>query len=304
MDLKLLQAFVMLADELHFTRAAERLGVAQPVISQWIRKLERECDVALVERTTRAVKLTAAGAAALPHARQMVEASRLMGRAIQQEDTPVLGSVTLGYAGASSRPWLPGIARAVRWEAPGVDLQLKSMVYASSAPSLLMAGDLHVAFSRRPLTYTGLDDRVFEYERVLVGVSTDHRLAEHQEIDIRELIDEPWVMFPGQQGSTVRDLGLRLATQAGFVPKVVQEAPDSYTILGLVAAGVGVTMTVSSVAHVDTPGLKLAPLAGPPRYLAATLLHRRKPSRATQAVLDVLAELHPTPTRPSGIVLD
>lgn len=304
MDLKLLQAFVMLAEELHFTRASERLGMAQPVMSQWIRKLEDECGVALVERTTRAVKLTAAGSAALPHARQMVEASRLMGRAIQQEGTPVLGSVTLGYAGASSRPWLPGITRAVRREAPGVDLRLRSMVYANSAPSLLMAGDLHVAFSRRPLTYTGLDDRVFEYERVLVGVSTDHRLAEHEEIDIRELVDEPWVMFPGQQGSTVRDMGMRLADQAGFVPKITQEAPDSYTILGLVAAGVGVTMTVSSVAHVDTPGLKLTPLAGRPRYLTATLLHRRKPSRATQAVLDVLAELHPAPARPSGVVLD
>ncbi|MFC7401420.1 LysR family transcriptional regulator [Citricoccus sp. GCM10030269] len=304
MDLKMVQAFVMLADELHFTRAAERLGVAQPLVSQWIRKLESELGQPLVERTTRAVKLTAAGEASLPHARRAVESMRLVARAAQQDGTPVLGSVTLGYAGASSRPWLPGIARAVRREAPGVDLQLRSMVYAGSAPSLVAAGDLDIAFGRRPLTYSGLRDRVFEYERVLVGVPSDHRLAAQDEIKIRDLEHAPWVMFPGQQGSTVRDMGLRLAAQAGFTPRIVQEAPDSYTILGLVAAGVGITLTISSVSHVETPGLKLVPVAGPARYLTATLLHRRKPTRATEAVLGVLAGLHPEPVAPAGIILD
>lgn len=304
MDVKTLEAFVMLAEELHFTRAAERLGVAQPLVSQWIRKLERELGEPVVGRTTRAVKLTAAGEAALPHARQVVESARLMTRAVHQEGVPLLGSVTLGYAGASSRPWLPGIARAVRRDAPGADLRLRSMVYAGAAPSLVAAGDLDIAFGRRPLTYSGLGDRVFEYERVLVGVSSDHRLAGQEQIDIRELASEPWVMFPAQQGSSVRDMGLRLANRAGFTPRLVQEAPDSYTILGLVAAGVGVTLTISSVAHVETPGLALLPLAGPARYLTATLLHRKKPNRATEAVLEVLAALHPEPERPEGIVLD
>ncbi|WP_312180267.1 LysR family transcriptional regulator [Arthrobacter sp.] len=304
MDLKLLQAFVTIAEELHFTRAAERLGVAQPVMSQWLRRLQTEFGQTLLDRTTRAVKLTPAGAAALPYARQAVEAARLMGRAIEEEGAPVLGSVALGYAGASSRPWLPGITRAVRRDVPGVELRLRSMVYAGSAPSLVAAGDLDLAFGRRPLTYSGLVDRVFEYERVLVGVSTDHWLAGQEEIDLMDLAGEPWVMFPAQQGSTVRDMGIHLAAKAGFIPKITQEAPDSYTILGLVAAGVGVTLTVSSVQHVATPGLRLVPLAGTAQYLTATLIHRRKPNRATQAVLDILTSLHPEPPRPAGLVLD
>lgn len=303
-DLKMLQAFVILAEELHFTRAAERLGVAQPLVSQRIRRFEAELGHHVVERTTRAVKLTPAGEAALPHARRAVESSRLMARAAEQEGAPVLGSVVLGYAGASSRPWLPAIARAVRREAAGVDLRLRSMVYAGSAPSLVAAGDLDIAFGRRPLTYTGLADRVFEYERVLVGVPSDHRLAGLDQIDIHDLTHQPWVMFPAQQGSSVRDMGLRLASRAGFTPSIVQEAPDSYTILGLVAAGVGITLTVSSVAHVETPGLAMVPLAGPPRYLTATLLHRRKVTPATRAVLDVVSALHPEPQRPVGLVLD
>lgn len=304
MDLKMLQAFVMLAEELHFTRAAERLGVAQPLVSQRIRKFEQELGQPVLERTTRAVRLSPAGEAALPHARQALESAGFMIRAAELEGTPVLGAVTLGYAGASSRPWLPAIARAVRREAAGVDLRLRSMVYAGTAPSLVAAGDLDIAFGRRPLTYTGLADRVFEYERVLVGLSSDHRLAALEEIEIRDLEHLSWVMFPAQQGSSVRDMGLRLASRAGFTPRIVQEAPDSYTILGLVAAGVGVTLTVSSVAHVETPGLALVPLAGPARYLVATLLHRRKVSPATQAVLDVLTGLHPEPQRPEGLVLD
>lgn len=304
MDMRALEVFLMLAEELHFTRAAERLGVAQPLVSQWVRKLEKELGSPLVERTTRAVKLTAAGEAALPHARQAVKAAQLLVRAASQEGVPVLGSVTLGYAGASSRPWLPLIARAVRRTEPGVDLRLRSMVYAGSAPSLLVAGDLDIAFGRRPLTYTGLKDRVFEYERVLAAVPSDHPLAGQKEIEIRDLAHSPWIMFPAHQGSSVREMGIQLAREAGFSPHIAQEAPDSYTILGLVAAGVGVTLTVSSVAHVDTPGLKLLPLSAPARYLTATLIYRRNPSVATQAVLNVLAGLHPEPSRPKGVVVD
>jgi DNA-binding transcriptional LysR family regulator len=127
------------------------------------------------------------------------------------------------------------------------------------------------------------------------------RRAEHL---LEDLAAEPWVMFPAQAGSSVREMGMRLSAGAGFTPRVAQEAPDSYTILGLVAAGVGVTLTVSSVAHVGTPGLRLLPLAGPTRYLTATLVFPRKPTRATRAVLDVLADLHPVPERPVGEILE
>lgn len=304
MDVKLLNAFVVLAEEMHFTRAAERLGVAQPVMSQWIRRLETELGSTLVERTTRSLRLTTAGSAVLPHARGAVLASRLVERAALSDGTAPLGTVTLGYAGASSRPWLPRIARAVRAEAPGVELRLQSMVYAGAAPSLIVSGDLDLSFSRRPLKHPGLTEHVFEYERVLVAVPSDHRLADREEVALEEVSDEPWVTFPATRGSSVREVGFRLAEQAGFTPRIGQEAPDSYTILGLVAAGVGVTVTISSVAHIDTPGLRLVPIAGPPRWLAATVVSQRRPSRAAQAVLDIIQRELPTPERPIGIVLE
>ena len=303
-DLKVLRAFVVLAEELHFTRAAERLGVAQPVMSQWIRRLEQELGAVLVERTTRAARLTASGQAALPFARQTVEAARLMERAADLDGAPVVGAVTLGYAGASSRPWLPPIARAVRQQAPGVELHLRSMVYAGAGPSRRESGEVDRAFRRRPISRPGLVERIFEYERILVGLPSDHPLADQESVGMEQLRHEPWVMFPGTRGSSVREMGLRLATEAGYQPRIAQEAPDSYTVLGLVAAGVGVTLTVSSVSHVATPGLRLVPLDGPARYLTATLVHRQNPSPATQAVLDVIAQVQPVPDRPEGLHLD
>ncbi|MBM4481301.1 hypothetical protein GS444_20425 [Rhodococcus hoagii] len=172
------------------------------------------------------------------------------------------------------------------------------MVYAGAVPSRLESGEVDLAFSRRPISRPGLVERIFEYERILVGLPSDHPLADQESVGMEQLRHEPWVMFPGTRGSSVREMGLRLATEAGYQPRIAQEAPDSYTILGLVAAGVGVTLTVSSVSHVATPGLRLVPLDGPARYLTATLVHRQNPSPATQAVLDVIAQSNPSLTDP------
>lgn len=304
MNVQQIQAFIALAEELHFTRAAERLEISQPQFSQLIRRLEEHLEVTLVERTTRKVVLTAAGQAALPHARRSLQEMRLIQRSAQGLKGDIQGTVRLGYAGASSRPWLPTIARKTREHAPGVELQLQSMIYGAQGPGRIVSGDLDITFSRRPLHHQGLVERVFEYEQILVGMPSDHRLAGSGAVDLADLRDDPWVMFPGASGSNVRDMGLRLAAEAGFVPKIVQEAPDSYTILGLVAAGVGVTLTVSSVRHVSTPGLTFAPLNGEPLFMAATVVWSSHASRATLAVVDAIGQVSPSPHRPRGRILE
>lgn len=304
MDARLLRAFVILAEELHFTRASERIGITQPQMSQWIRRLEKEVKAPLLERSTRVVELTEVGEAVLPYAREAVRSVQNIHRAAKSGGSDQVGSVTLGYAGASSRPLLPELTRRLRVAAPGIELRLRSMVYAVNAPSLLLAGELDIAFSRRPLIGRGLQDHVFEYEEVLVALPSDHRLADRDSIRLEDLARDSWVMFPSGGGSSVRDMGIHLTREAGFVPKVTQEAPDSYTLLGLVAAGVGVTLTVSSVRHVSTPGMVLLPLAEGPIYLAATVLAVKSPTPAAQMVFDLIRELHPTPERPRGVVLD
>lgn len=304
MNLQEIRAFIALAEELHFTRAAERLEVSQPQFSHLIRRLEQRVEAPLVERTTRRVALTTAGRAVLPHARRALQEMKLIQRSAHGMKGAIQGTVRMGYAGASSRPWLPPIARAVREQLPGVDLQLKSMIYGGQGPGRIVSGDLDISFSRRPLQHPGLLDRVFEYEELLVAVPSDHRLAGSSEVELVAFRDDPWVMFPGAYGSNVRDLGIKLAAEAGFVPKIVQEAPDSYTILGLVAAGVGVTLTVSSVRHVRTPGLVFLPLAGQRQFTPATVVWSAKANAATQAVIEVINQIAPPPPRPRGVILD
>ncbi|CAM5246914.1 LysR family transcriptional regulator [Streptomyces californicus] len=124
----------------------------------------------------------------------------------------------------------------------------------------------------------------------------DHPLARYDAVPLGELADEPFVSFPANTGSTVRDALTAACESAGFTPRVVQEAPDSYTIMALVAAGVGVTLTVTSVRHIQQSGLVYRPLAGPPVRLQAALAWRAdNPSAALHAVLAVAREALPTP---------
>lgn len=295
----------MVADELHFGRAADRLGVAQPQLSVWIRRLEQELGVTLFDRSNRAVRLTEAGEAIRDPVRQTLLSMQLVQRAAVLGGTGVVGQVTFGYAGASSREVLPPVARAVRAAHPGIELKLQSMVYGGFAPGQVAAGTLDIGFSRLPVHNKDVNTRVFTYERIVAALPADHRLAAQDTVALQDLAAEPFVSFPATEGSTVRDAAMRLTAQAGFTPRILQEAPDSYAILGLVAAGVGVTLTVSSVQHISTPGLVYRELDGEPTYLAAVVVWaRHNISRATQAVLEIMEQILPTPGKPEGKVLD
>ena len=305
MHLKYLQAFAVLAEELHFGRAAERLSVAQPQLSVWIRRLEQDLGVALFDRSSRTLRLTEAGHAVREPVLQTLESARLIERAALLGAAGVVGQVAVGYAGASSRAVLPPLAKAVRKAEPGIELKLVSMVYAGSVPAQVAAGALDIGFSRMPVRTTEVNSRIFAYERLLAALPEDHPLAAQETVDLKDLAHEPFVSFPARQGATLRAASLRLALEAGFSPRVMQEAPDSYAILGLVAAGVGVTLTLSSVSHISHPGLAYRELKGSPTYLAAVVVWpKHNVSRAAQAVLGLMEEIFPTPEQPPGRILD
>ncbi len=287
----------MVAEELHFGRAAERLHMAQPQLSQQIKQLEKELRVKLFERNTRSVMLTEAGEAFLEPARKVLVDVELAKRAAIMGSAGIVGRVKVGYAGASSREALPTLTRAVRAEQPGIELVLLGQIYGGAAVRMVASGELGIGFARLPITKEGLSTHVYEYERLVVALPTDHPLANEESIDLRDLAEDRFVSFPGTLGSTIRDATVHLALQAGFVPRILQEAPDSYTILGLVAAGVGVTITVSSVQHVNFPGLIYKELKGDVPHLAAVLVWREADAtRDLLAVLDIIRRAMPEPT--------
>ncbi|WP_327370867.1 LysR family transcriptional regulator [Streptomyces sp. NBC_01217] len=296
MELRHLSAFLAVAEELHFGRAAKRLQMAQPPLSQQIRQLEKELGVQLFERSTRSVRLTSAGESFLQPVRTVLDGLDTAVRAARAAGRGEYGRVTIGFAGASSHETLPQLTRAVRAAHPALELVMKGQTYADVALAGVADGSLDLGFVRLPVTRPGVQYRVIDEEELICALPFDHPLARLDRVPIGALALEPFVSFPANTGSTVRDAMVGACEAAGFNPRVVQEAPDSYTILALVAAGVGVTLTVTSVQHIQQNGLVYRPLSGPPIRLQAALAWRSdNPSAALRAVLAVAASALPTP---------
>lgn len=297
MELRHLSAFVAVAEELHFGRAAKRLQMAQPPLSQQIRRLEKELGVQLFERNTRSVRLTSAGESFLQPVRTVLDDLDIAVRAVKAAGRGEYGRVSIGFAGASSHETLPRLTRAVRAAHPGIELVMTGQTYANVALARVADGSLDLGFVRLPVTRPGVAHRVIDEEELVCALSSDHPLAARDSVPIEVLAEEPFVSFPANTGSTVRDAMVGACEAAGFNPRVVQEAPDSYTILALVAAGVGVTLTVTSVQHIQQNGLVYRPLADPPiRRQAALAWRADNPSAALSAVLAVAETALPTPS--------
>ncbi|WLQ39813.1 LysR family transcriptional regulator [Streptomyces laculatispora] len=297
MELRHLSAFVAVAEELHFGRAARRLQMAQPPLSQQIRQLEKELGVQLFERNTRSVRLTSAGESFLQPVRTVLDDLDIAVRAAKAAGRGEYGRVSIGFAGASSHETLPQLTRAVRAAHPGIELVMTGQTYANVALARVADGSLDLGFVRLPVTQPGVAHRVIDEEELVCALPSDHPFAARDSVSIEVLAEEPFVSFPANTGSTVRDAMVGACEAAGFNPRVVQEAPDSYTILALVAAGVGVTLTVTSVQHIQQNGLVYRPLAGPPiRRQAALAWRADNPSAALRAVLAVAENALPTPS--------
>lgn len=236
MELRHLKAFLAVAEELHFGRAAKRLQMAQPPLSQQIRQLEKELGVQLFRRNTRSVRLTGAGETFLDPVRTVLDDLDTAVRAARSAGRGEYGRVTIGFAGASSHETLPRLTRAVRAAHPGLELVMTGQTYANVALSRVADGSLDLGFVRLPVTRPGVEHRVIDEEELLCALPFDHPLARYEAVPLGELADEPFVSFPANSGSTVRDAMTEACESAGFTPRVVQEAPDSYTIMALVAA--------------------------------------------------------------------
>ncbi|WP_327267852.1 LysR family transcriptional regulator [Streptomyces sp. NBC_01218] len=297
MELRHLVGFVAVAEELHFGRAARRLRMAQPPLSQQIRRLEKELGVQLFERSTRSVRLTSAGEAFLGPVRTALAGLDAAAGVARAAGRGEYGRVTIGFAGASSHETLPRLTRAVRAAHPGLELAMTGQTYADVALARVADGSLDLGFVRLPADRPGVVHRVIGEEELLCALPSDHALASLPAVPLGALADEPFVSFPADAGSTVRAAMEQACAGHGFTPRVVQEAPDSYTIMALVAAGVGVTLTVSSCGHIQQNGLVHRPLAGPPvRRRTALAWREDNPSAALRAVLAVAEEALPTPT--------
>jgi DNA-binding transcriptional LysR family regulator len=297
MEIRWLEAFVAVAEELHFGRAAARLRLAQSPLSQTIRRLERELGVTLFDRSTRSVALTPAGRALLPHAHRVFEELELGRQATRAASGAVYGTVRIGFGGALDHLRLPALTRSVRRRYPDVTLTLVGRVMSREGVEQVERGALDLAFVALPLVPSRVRTRLIAREAMGAAVPVDHPLAGRPAIDLADLAEEGFITTPLAAGSGLQEAALRACVAAGFRPRIVQEITDPYMILTLVAAGVGVALVTSGVAGIMPSGAVFVPLRGEPTWLNSALAWLPdNPSAVLRAVLAVAEEVLPTPT--------
>jgi DNA-binding transcriptional LysR family regulator len=291
-ELRLFRYFVAVAEELHFGRAAERIGIAQPPLSQQIRRLEQKLGAELLHRTKRRVELTEAGKVFLEQARQTITqaetAISMTRRAVRGE----VGRLAIGMiSSATYEDVIPRAIRTFREKYPDVELVLNEWTTAHQV-DLLRRREIQVGFVRPPLLDPLLATETVKREPLVAALPKSHVLAGRPEVRVAELAAAPWIMLPSDLGLGFYDLVLQVCRKAGFRPKVAQEATQTHTMTSLVAAGLGVTLVPASVQNLRRPGVVYRPLAGhtPSVELAAAYLKAGRPP-----VLDVfLAVLRKT----------
>jgi DNA-binding transcriptional LysR family regulator len=261
MDVAQVRAFIAVAEELHFGRAAERLHVAQPPLSRTIQQLERELGTKLFDRSTRSVRLTAAGQALLDPAREVMDSLRRAAAAVHAADSGEVGLVRIAFAGVSSYQLVAEWARVVRQHRPGIRLELYSQNFAQPAMRKLVNSEVDVALGRWDLIPVGVESRIASADSLVMAMPDTHRLAQAPSLAIGDLRSEEFISLPPYEGAVLPDRLRRLAHEAGFSANVVQVAPDTLSALALVSAEVGCHLTLASVAqHAHQKHVEYVPL--------------------------------------------
>ena len=277
MDFHQLRLFVAVAEELHFGRAAARVGMAQPPLSQQIRRLEERLGVRLLERTSRRVSLTPGGAHLLGEARDLLARRERIAEETRRAGEEAGVTLRLGFAASSAIGLLPGIVRSLRAASPGISLHLDDRDGVDMAAAL-RTGDLDAAIVRGPFAAKGVASETVLREPFVAVVPFDHALAKRSEIALADLADEPFVLFPRRTAPDLHDAVVGMCVGAGFSPRVVQEAGGWGSVVGLVAGGAGVTIAPASAATLRPDGACPVAIADPHPHAELVLAYR--PDRA------------------------
>jgi DNA-binding transcriptional LysR family regulator len=297
-ELRHLRYFVAVAEELHFGRAANRLHLAQPPLSQQIRKLEEILGHALFVRTSRAVRLTSAGQIFLDRARRTLqnvhedlEEARSVGRG-------EVGFLRVGFISSGMLTPLPAMLGQYRRAYPKVNLQLHES-YTSVVMQGLINGTLDAGFLRDGDPSESLAVETLFTEPFVAVLPADHPLATRSVLTAGHLRNEPFVFFSPTAGKLAWEKPVSLCEEHGFRPRVVQEAPQWLTILRLIGAGLGVSIAPACVQQIATPDIVCRRLRGAKVLSNIELACRVEEDRTIVKSFAKIAQSSFTPTRNS-----
>ncbi|KWR70620.1 LysR family transcriptional regulator [Arthrobacter sp. W1] len=271
MELRQLRYFIAVAEEMHFNRAAERLHIAQPALSQQIQRLERNLKTQLFVRTTRSVEITDTGRVLLEAARRVVsEADRAQSQ-VELATQGTTGLLRVGFVSSAALFMLPVMVNRMHEQLPQVRFQLQENTTERQVQELL-EGQLDVGIVREIEPIYGITAIALRRESLIVAVPESHPLAGRSNAPLAELAGEEFVVFPRQQVSRLYDLISALCIQAGFHMRIVQEAIQFPTILGLVAARTGIAIVPESLRALQIPGVAYLDLSDENAYSQVSLI--------------------------------
>lgn len=289
MDLRQLRYFAVLADELHFRRAAERLGITQAPLSVAIQGLERELGAQLFHRTQRRVELTEHGRHLRGEAAAILERVERSAADIRAMVAGEAGRLRIGFTAATALlPFFPQVVSAFRTSHPKVELTLRDLSSRQQIRAL-QEREIDVGLVRGGGLPPASDVSTTRLLRdpLVVAMRREHALAARAELSIADLKGEPMIFYPPRSGVGIYEQVLRACAKHGFAPDVVQEAQDASTLIGLAATGLGVAVVPSELQCIHVPHILYRPLAdddavtellfaaraGEPSRLVANLRH-------------------------------
>lgn len=246
-SLRVMEQFVVVAEELHFHRAAQKLNMSQPPLTSAIRKLEEDINVVLIERDSRILGLTAAGKHFLDQARTVLKQAKLAVTTTQDIANGRTGFIRLGYVGSALYGRLPDVIHQFRLLHPNIHLELREATTAAQITALRNE-ELDIGIVIPPLMNTDdIQQQSFDFDRLCIALPKTHPLNEYSTLKLEQLVDLPFVLWPMDEGRSFYLQVFQLCAQVGFIPKVVQEAHNMHAVLSLVAVGVGVSIVPQSM---------------------------------------------------------
>lgn len=264
MDIFSLRCLIEVNRTRHFGRAAQALFISQAQLSKRIRDLEVELGSVLLDRTTRNVELTPAGAEALAESREIVHHVNELEKNVRSVAAGETGSLSLGVVGSATLTILPRLMRILHRDLPGINVGVVAELLTPAQEELLEDHRIDIGLLRLPVRSPRLVWRTVDHDPLVLVVPESHRLAGGTSlVDVRQIRDEPFIAYPADSGSVVRDAVLNQCRVAGFVPNVTIEVSETSTILGLVSSGLGVSLVPQSARGMAPAGTVIRELVDP-----------------------------------------
>ncbi|CAH1654376.1 DNA-binding transcriptional regulator, LysR family [Hyphomicrobiales bacterium] len=261
MDVRQLRCFIAVAEELHFGRAAERLGVAPPALSRQISALEDELGVGLLTRTTRQVAMTRAGLIMLEEAKGILVKMEHASRAVREASLASGKVLRVGAIDAASSSFVPEALVAFRARFPGIEIKFVEAMTAALV-QMLEAGKLDLALTRPPRKPTDCVFEILRVERPIVVLHENHPLAAREHLTMLDLVGEPFVVPSKRIRPYAYDLVMAYFESVGSVPNVTIEATEKPAMMSAVAAGLGMALAPDWVSRLSFPGVTMRRLRG------------------------------------------